>query len=138
MGTIGKICNFLQYLMKIIHEGLLAKPVRFRIFFFRFLLDRHFVAEKTSHPISQGHKLSLTTTFHRADDRDKVRMNSVVLQKSGSWLNVIPSRALCLHLKPREFRVSMLYRLGMKVFSSTGLCSACQSQSDAQGDQTMP
>ena len=66
--------------------------------------------------------------------RDVARMASLGLPHAGDWLNVVPSPALGLHLRPPEFIVSVKYRLGMDVFSRDGQCTACPQHSDAKGD----
>ena len=70
-------------------------------------------------------------------ERDLARLKSVSLPKSGCWLNAIPSHSLGLHMKTKEFRVMSQYRLGMKVFRSSGPCSACSSFSDCYGDHAI-
>ena len=65
-------------------------------------------------------------------------MNSLGLPKAGAWLNSLPSKNLGLHLKPREFRVCIQYRLGIPVFRSDGICPACHSyESDKEGDHAI-
>ena len=41
--------------------------------------------------------------------RDNARLNSLALPRAGDWLNVVPSPALGLQLRGREFRTSVLY-----------------------------
>ena len=69
--------------------------------------------------------------------RDVARMASLGLPHAGDWLNVVPSPALGLHLRPPEFIVSVKYRLGMDVFSRDGQCTACPQHSDAKGDHAI-
>ena len=52
--------------------------------------------------------------------RDETRLASLNLRHAGDWLNVVPSNALGLQLKSREFRIATLYRLGMPVFQMEG------------------
>ena len=54
----------------------------------------------------------------------KARLASLSLPHSGDWLNVVPCPALGLHMRGVEFRVAILYRLGMPVFMTGGLCVA--------------
>ena len=69
--------------------------------------------------------------------RDIARLASLGLPHSGDWLNVVPSPALGLHLRPAEFIVSVKYRLGMDIFSRDGQCTACPLHSDARGDHAI-
>merc|ERR1719483_1198015 len=76
-------------------------------------------------------KLSLVDSL--TDERDKARLASLGLAHSGDWLNVVPSPILGLHIRPQEFRYSVLYRLGAPLYPSSGPCPACQKQSDRLG-----
>ena len=69
--------------------------------------------------------------------RDKARLASVGLSHAGDWLTVIPCPALGLQLRSQEFRVSVLYRLGMPVFRDSGACIACGLPSDVYGDHAV-
>ena len=69
--------------------------------------------------------------------RDIARLASIGLPHSGDWLNVVPSPALGLHLRPTEFIVSVKYRLGCDIFPSAGKCTACPHQSDKKGDHAI-
>ena len=69
--------------------------------------------------------------------RDIARLASLGLPHSGDFLNVVPSPALGLHLRPTEFIMSVKYRLGCDVFSTTGKCTACPHLSDAKGDHAI-
>ena len=53
------------------------------------------------------------------------------------WLNVIPSPVLGLHVRPQEFRYSVLYRLGASIYSTNGVCPACKKDSDRFGDHAI-
>ena len=44
---------------------------------------------------------------------------------AGDGLNVVPSSPLGTHMKPQEFRISVLYRLGAQVFNDSGPCPPC-------------
>ena len=66
-----------------------------------------------------------------------VRVLSVALPKSGSWLNCVPCKALGLHLSNKEFLVSAKYRLGLPIYGSDGTCPSCQSPSDRYGDHAI-
>jgi hypothetical protein len=80
-------------------------------------------------------KQSLLTTLTQI--RDKARMGSLGLPHTGDWLNVVPSPTLGLHLRPSEFRYSVLYRLGAPLFQSEGPCTACSAPSDRYGDHAI-
>jgi hypothetical protein len=69
--------------------------------------------------------------------RDTARLASLGLPHAGDWLNVVPSPALGLHLRPAEFTVSVKYRLGCDVFSASGKCTACPYDSDGKGDHAI-
>ena len=68
---------------------------------------------------------------------EMARIFSLSLPYAGAWLNVTPSPALGLHLRPSEFVVSVKYRLGMNIFRSEGKCTACPHQSDKRGDHAI-
>ena len=73
-----------------------------------------------------------------ADDvREKARLHSVGLPHAGDFLLVVTSPSLGLQLRPTEFRISVLYRLGMPVFQSEGACIACDQYSDRYGDHAV-
>jgi hypothetical protein len=46
------------------------------------------------------------------DKRDKARLASLGLAHAGDWLNVVPSPIFGLHVRPQEFRYSVLYKAG--------------------------
>ena len=69
--------------------------------------------------------------------REAARMASLGLPHAGSWLRVVPSPALGLHLRAAEFVPSLKYRLGIPVFSSQGPCPACGLPSDVMGDHAL-
>ena len=48
--------------------------------------------------------------------RELARLNSVSLLKAGAWLQAVPSKSLGLHLRNKEIKVNLAYRLGLKVF----------------------
>ena len=82
-------------------------------------------------------KLHLNLSNSLTEVRDRARLASLGLPHSGDWLNVIPSPILGLHVRPQEFRMSVLYRLGAPVYSSSGPCPACHKQSDRLGDHAL-
>ena len=69
--------------------------------------------------------------------REVARLGSLGLPHAGAWLNVVPSPTLGLHFHPREFIVSVMYRLGMKIFPAAGKCIACPQPSDVEGDHAI-
>ena len=71
------------------------------------------------------------------DVREIARMASLGLPHAGSWLSVVPSPSLGLHLRPAEFVPILKYRLGIPVYTSGGTCPACSSPSDRMGDHSL-
>ena len=82
-------------------------------------------------------KLKISLVQSLTEKRDKARLASLGLPHAGDWLNVTPSPILGLHVRPQEFRYSVLYRLGAPVYSSAGLCPACRKDSDKYGDHAI-
>ena len=82
-------------------------------------------------------KLELSLANSLLTQRDKTRLISLSLPHAGDWINVIPSATLGLHVRPQEFRYSVLYRLGAPVYPSSGPCPACQKPSDRFGDHAI-
>ena len=64
-------------------------------------------------------------------------MSSLGLPHAGSWLSVVPSPALGLHLRASEFIPVVKYRLGIPLHSTSGLCPACSAPSDRMGDHSL-
>ena len=69
--------------------------------------------------------------------RDKARLGSLGISHSGDFLNVIPSPTLGLHMREREFRLALFYRLGIPVFEVSAPCPACHRESDPFGDHAI-
>ena len=69
--------------------------------------------------------------------REQARLASLSLPYAGSWLNVVPSPALALHLRGPEFISAIKYRLGANIFRSAGPCPACSAHSDTLGDHAL-
>ena len=69
--------------------------------------------------------------------REEARLLSLKLPHAGDWLNLVPSPALGLHLRPLEFTAVAKYRLGMNIYSKAGKCPACPAMSDQLGDHAM-
>ena len=64
----------------------------------------------------------------------KALANSTALPHAGDWLNVVPSKALGLHLQDWEFRLCLQYWLGLRMLEEGARCPICQGASDAFGD----
>ena len=79
----------------------------------------------------------LLNQLQEGEVRDVARLSSLGLKYACSWLSVVPSPALGLHLRPAEFVPMLRYRLGVQVYSSEGLCSACGKSSDKMGDHAL-
>ena len=79
-------------------------------------------------------QLQLALVDSLTDERDKARLASLGLAHSGDWLNVVPSPILGLHIRPQEFRYSVLYRLGAPLYPSSSPCPSCQKLNDRLGD----
>ena len=84
-----------------------------------------------SHKIDLKLQLSLTSSV--LELTDKPRLASLNLAHAGDRLNTIPSPILALHVRPEEFRYSVLYRLGAPIYRSAGPCPACRKPSDRYG-----
>ena len=69
--------------------------------------------------------------------RECARITCLQQPYAGSWLNVVPSPALGLHLRGSEFVPAVKLRLGMEVFSTAGSCPACGAHSDKLGDHAL-
>ena len=71
------------------------------------------------------------------EEREIDRMASLGLPHAGSWLSVVPSPALGLHLRAPEFIPVLKYRLGLPILSENGLCAICSQPSDRMGDHAL-
>ena len=71
------------------------------------------------------------------EEREIARMASLGLPHAGSWLSVVPSPALGLHLRAPEFIPVLKYRLGLPILSENGLCAICSQPSDRMGDHAL-
>ena len=70
-------------------------------------------------------------------EREIARLASLGLPHAGSWLSVVPSPSLGLHLRAAEFIPVLKYRLGIPLYSSDGPCPACSQPSDRMGDHSL-
>ena len=69
---------------------------------------------------------------------ERARLLSLQLPHAGDWLYVVPSPTLGLLLRPPEFRTAVLYRLGVPLFRSEGVCHGCGTpESDVMGDHAI-
>ncbi len=68
------------------------------------------------------------------DDRSRALAHSTALPHAGDWLNVIPSKALGLHLQDLEFRLCLQYWLGLRMVEEGAPCPVCQRVADPYGD----
>ena len=64
----------------------------------------------------------------------KALANSTALPHAGDWLNVVPSKALGLHLQDWEFRLCLQYWLGLSMLEEGVRYPICQGASDTFGD----
>ena len=71
------------------------------------------------------------------NSEEKARLKSLTLPHSGDWLNVVPSTALGLHLRPQEFVLVARYRLGLPLYIKEGPCPSCRQHSDVRGNHAM-
>ena len=89
-------------------------------------------------------QVDLAAAARLADDtarlgslREQARLASLSLPYTGTWLNVVPSPALGLHLRGPEFVTALQYRLGADIYRTAGPCPACGSHSDTLGDHAL-
>ena len=85
----------------------------------------------------RNQSLLLQQINEEGEKREIARMSSLGLPHAGSWLSVVPSPALGLHMRPSEFIPVVKYRLGIPVYSTSGLCPACSAPSDRMGDHSL-
>ena len=103
----------------------------------------HFVSHVVSHFVGDlvSHSVNLFTLQQLAESllevREKARLNSLGLARSGDWLNTVPTKALGLHMRSLEFITCIKYRLGLPVFLAEGPCIACGRHSDVLGDHAL-
>jgi hypothetical protein len=105
-------------------------------------LSHEEVALMTQRSLSALIDTHSSNTLHQREDltvRDKARLRGVEREGAADWLNVIPSKALGLHLRRGEFIFAVRYRLGMRVFESEGECPMphCRAHSDKEGDHAI-
>ena len=68
------------------------------------------------------------------DTRSKALALSSAIRYAGDCLNVVPSRALGLHLRDQEFPLCLQYWLGLTISAGVTLCPICQVATDPFGD----
>ena len=84
---------------------------------------------------SSLHAKSLRELISRASARDRVRLQSLLLPLSGSWLTALPSSKLGLSFSTTEFEVLLRTRLGLPVYNGRpGPCPLCGDALDRFGD----
>ena len=81
--------------------------------------------------------LLLQQFSEEGEAREIARMASLGLPYAGSWLSVVPSPALGLHLRAAEFIPVLKYRLSIPVYTSDGPCPACFLPRDRMGDHSL-
>ena len=81
--------------------------------------------------------LLLQQVTEEGEAREIARMASLGLPHAGSFLSVVPSPSLGLHLRAAEFIPVLKYRLGIPVYSADGPCPACSLPSDRMGDHSL-
>ena len=81
--------------------------------------------------------LLLQHITEEGEAREIARMASLGLPHAASFLSVVPSPSLGLHLRAAEFVPVLKYRLGIPVYSADGHCPACHSYSDRMGDHSL-
>ena len=85
----------------------------------------------------QNQSLLLHHINEEGEAREIARMASLGLPRAGSWLSVVPSPALGLHLRAAEFIPIVKYRLGLPIYAKNGNCPACSKPSDRMGDHSL-
>ena len=68
------------------------------------------------------------------DTRSKALALSTAIPHARDWLNVVPSKALGLHLHDWEFRLCLQYWLGLQLAREGSCCTICRAPADAMGD----
>ena len=81
--------------------------------------------------------LLLQKITEEGEVREIARMASLGLPHSSSFLSVVPSPSLGLHLRAAEFIPILKYRLGIPVYTCDGPCPACSLPSDQMGDHSL-
>ena len=81
--------------------------------------------------------LLLQKITEEGEVREIARMASLGLPHASSWLSVVPSPSLGLHLRAAEFIPVLKYRLGIPVYTCDGPCPACSLPSDKMGDHSL-
>ena len=87
--------------------------------------------------VDKRQEKQLLENVEEGDTEEMARLKSLTLPHAGDWLNVVPSTALGLHLRPQEFVMVARYRLGLPLYSQEGPCPSCHRYSDAQGNHAM-
>ena len=92
-------------------------------------------------PISQKHlsyAIDQTNISCLLSSAPSTQFKALALSTSsphaGDWLHVIPSSALGSHMLDWEFRLCLLYWLGVPLSQEDWICPVCSSNSDPYGD----
>ena len=97
-----------------------------------------FSQKRLSHLIDSNRQSALLHEVQTDGDvRSSARLLSLTLPLAGAFLNAVPSHVFGLSIIPENFRVSLLYRLGLPVYAASLSCPACGKDSDAFGDHTI-
>ena len=87
------------------------------------------------HFLSRCHETSFNLLVSGAPNtRSKALALSTAILHAGDWLNVVPSKALGLHLHDWEFRLCLQYWLGLQLAREGSCCTICRAPADAMGD----
>ena len=86
---------------------------------------------------SLNQSLLLQNINEEGEVREIARMASLGLPHTSSFLSVVPSPSLGLHLRAAEFIPVLKYRLGIPVYTCDGPCPACSLPSDRMGDHSL-
>ena len=97
--------------------------------------------EKIDVPCRQrplSHCIDEVSYNHLIDSAPDIRSRALALSSAlphaGDWLNVIPSCTLGLHFQDKEFRLCLVYWLGLRMIEEGVCCPICQGENDAFGD----
>ena len=86
---------------------------------------------------SNDHSSLLKEVQTAGERKSSARLFSLTLPQAEAFLNAIPNPTFGHSILPKIFRISLQYRLGLPVYSSTHLCPACGKYSDIHGDHTI-
>ena len=87
--------------------------------------------------VDKEQERKLIEDVEKENTKEMARLKSLTLPHAGDWVNVVPSTALGLHLRPQEFVMVARYRLGLPLYNQAGPCPACHRLSDVEGNHAM-